>query len=69
MLTCDVQLEGAQFHGDVVFARFGEAALPSVTGRMADLLEEVADRVGIDVFGIGEHHRAEILDSVPAIML
>ena len=44
---------------------------PSATDRMADLLEEVevADRVGLDVFGIGEHHRAEFLDSAPAIIL
>ncbi len=34
---------------------------PSGTDRMADLLEEieVADQVGLDVFGMGEHHRAE----------
>lgn len=45
--------------------------LPSATDRMADLLGEVelADRVGLDVFGIGEHHRAEFLDSAPAIIL
>src|SRR5438067_3599622 len=45
--------------------------LPSATDRMADLLEEVevADRVGLDVFGIGEHHRAEFLDAAPAIIL
>lgn len=45
--------------------------LPSPTERMADLLDEVeiADRVGLDVFGIGEHHRAEFLDSAPAIIL
>lgn len=45
--------------------------LPSATQRMAELLEEVevADRVGLDVFGIGEHHRAEFLDSAPAIIL
>jgi len=45
--------------------------LPSATDRMAALLAEVevADRVGIDVFGIGEHHRAEFLDSAPAIIL
>lgn len=44
---------------------------PSATSRMADLLEEieVADRAGLDVFGIGEHHRAEFLDSAPAIIL
>ncbi|MFC0219705.1 putative LLM family oxidoreductase [Pseudochelatococcus lubricantis] len=45
--------------------------LPSATDRMAELLDEVevADRVGLDVFGIGEHHRAEFLDSAPAIIL
>lgn len=45
--------------------------LPSATDRMADILDEVAvaDRVGLDVFGIGEHHRAEFLDSAPAIIL
>ncbi|GLK79736.1 Atu2307/SP_0267 family LLM class monooxygenase [Methylopila turkensis] len=44
---------------------------PSATDRMADLLGEVevADRVGLDVFGIGEHHRAEFLDSAPAVIL
>jgi probable LLM family oxidoreductase len=38
---------------------------------MADLLAEVevADQAGLDVFGIGEHHRAEFLDSAPAIIL
>ncbi|SFD51422.1 Atu2307/SP_0267 family LLM class monooxygenase [Roseivivax sediminis] len=46
-------------------------ALPSATDRMATLLDEVelADSVGLDVFGIGEHHRAEFLDSAPAIIL
>ncbi|GLK56591.1 putative LLM family oxidoreductase [Methylopila capsulata] len=45
--------------------------LPSATDRMADLLDEieVADRVGLDVFGVGEHHRSEFLDSAPAIIL
>jgi probable LLM family oxidoreductase len=45
--------------------------LPTGAGRMADLLEEVetADRVGLDVFGIGEHHRAEFLDSAPVVIL
>jgi hypothetical protein len=34
--------------------------------RMHHLLDEIelADKVGLDVFGIGEHHRAEFLDSV-----
>ncbi|WP_027173416.1 Atu2307/SP_0267 family LLM class monooxygenase [Methylobacterium sp. 10] len=45
----------------------------TVTGteRMERLLAEVevADRAGLDVFGIGEHHRGEFLDSAPAIIL
>jgi probable LLM family oxidoreductase len=39
--------------------------------RMQHLLDEIAlaDKVGLDVFGIGEHHRAEFLDSAPAAIL
>src|SRR6202021_2868693 len=39
--------------------------------RMQNLLEEIelADKVGLDVFGIGEHHRAEFLDSAPVVLL
>src|ERR1700733_3318005 len=43
----------------------------SPVDRMQHLLEEIklADQVGLDVFGIGEHHRAEFLDSAPAVIL
>jgi probable LLM family oxidoreductase len=36
-----------------------------------ELLERMAlaDTVGLDVFGIGEHHRKEFLDSAPAMIL
>ncbi len=39
--------------------------------RIQHLLEEIAlaDRVGLDVFGVGEHHRAEFLDSAPVVIL
>ena len=39
--------------------------------RLANLLAEVeyADQVGLDVFGIGEHHREEFLDSAPVVIL
>ncbi len=39
--------------------------------RMEQLLTEIetADCVGLDIFGIGEHHRAEFLDSAPALIL
>ncbi|MBS1666236.1 MAG: LLM class flavin-dependent oxidoreductase [Bacteroidetes bacterium] len=38
---------------------------------IAELLEriEIADRASLDVFGIGEHHRKEFLDSAPAVIL
>jgi len=38
---------------------------------LAELLERIehADRVGLDVFGIGEHHRKEFLDSAPTMIL
>src|ERR1700726_1676315 len=39
--------------------------------RLHQLLDEIelADKVGLDLFGIGEHHRAEFLDSAPADLL
>lgn len=38
---------------------------------IAELLERIehADRVGLDVFGMGEHHRKEFMDSAPTILL
>src|SRR5476649_593627 len=43
----------------------------SNTRSIAELLEriEYADTSGLDIFGIGEHHRKEFLDSAPAILL
>jgi probable LLM family oxidoreductase len=43
----------------------------SQSDRLRDLLEEIeyADQVGLDVFGVGEHHRKEFLDSAPAVIL
>ena len=42
---------------------------PSV--RLRNLVEQIehADQVGLDAFGIGEHHRREFLDSAPAVIL
>jgi probable LLM family oxidoreductase len=39
--------------------------------RINNLIEEMeaADRAGLDSFGIGEHHRAEFLDSAPVVLL
>ena len=39
--------------------------------RLRSLIEQIeyADQIGLDVFGIGEHHRREFLDSAPAVIL
>lgn len=42
----------------------GHQAMSHLLDRM-----EWADQVGLDVFGIGEHHRAEFLDSAPTLIL
>lgn len=43
----------------------------SSTDSISLLLEriEFADKAGLDVFGIGEHHRKEFLDSAPTMIL
>src|SRR5688572_26126316 len=43
----------------------------SPSERLRNLVEQIehADQVGLDVFGIGEHHRQEFLDSAPAVIL
>lgn len=47
------------------------ASQASASQAMQQLLERIerADRVGLDIFGIGEHHRAGFLDSAPAVIL
>ncbi|HZP96140.1 MAG TPA: LLM class flavin-dependent oxidoreductase [Candidatus Limnocylindria bacterium] len=39
--------------------------------RLRDLLDEIelADRLGLDVFGVGEHHRPDFAVSAPAVVL
>jgi len=43
----------------------------SAEQRMRDLIEEaeLADQVGLDVFGVGEHHRDDLIVSSPAVVL
>jgi probable LLM family oxidoreductase len=57
---------------------FGELTKAPATGhllspeeRLRDLIEEVelADQVGLDVFGLGEHHRPDYVVSAPAVVL
>ena len=43
----------------------------SPSERLRNLVEQIilADRIGLDVFGVGEHHRREFLDSAPTVIL
>lgn len=41
---------------------------PEAMRHLLDRIER-ADQVGLDVFGIGEHHREEFLDSAPTLIL
>ena len=54
------------------FAGFDDS-LPEVSPseRMQNLIRliEHTDKVGLDIFGIGEHHRQDFLDSAPAVIL
>ncbi|HJZ73704.1 MAG TPA: LLM class flavin-dependent oxidoreductase [Vicinamibacterales bacterium] len=51
------------------YTESSRAAAPS--DRLRELVQQIehADQVGLDVFGIGEHHREEYLDSAPAMIL
>ncbi|TWR26213.1 LLM class flavin-dependent oxidoreductase [Mucilaginibacter achroorhodeus] len=51
-------------------ALYGSNELTPVVA-MEQLLERIvlADQVGLDVFGIGEHHKKEFLDSATAVIL
>ena len=54
------------------FAAFDDAGLSlNPSERLRRLIEQIeyADKIGLDVFGIGEHHRREFLDSAPAVIL
>ena len=50
-----------------------DSAAGTVSGSDAirDLLDRIehADQAGLDVFGLGEHHRHEFLDSAPVVIL
>src|SRR5688572_24035877 len=39
--------------------------------RLQDLVKQIerADQVGLDAFGVGEHHRRDFLDSAPTVIL
>src|SRR4051812_19686278 len=57
---------------DSFAAAYDETSLAvSASDRLRNLVEQIehADQVGLDSFGIGEHHRAEYLDSAPTVIL
>jgi len=63
---------------DIGIYSFGETRFDPATGRQLDpgtrlrqLVEEIelADQVGLDVFGVGEHHRQDYAVSAPAMVL
>src|SRR3981081_3982475 len=57
---------------DSFAAAYDDASLAvDASERLRNLVEQIehADQVGLDVFGIGEHHRREYLDSAPAVIL
>lgn len=58
--------------GLATFADQSPGADPRITERrLAELLEEIelADRLGLDVYGVGEHHRPDYAVASPAVAL
>ncbi|HJT47824.1 MAG TPA: LLM class flavin-dependent oxidoreductase [Nitrososphaeraceae archaeon] len=54
------------------FAAWDDTAISvNPSERLRRLVEQIeyADQMGLDVFGVGEHHRKEFLDSAPAVIL
>lgn len=53
------------------FGDLSDSSPESAARRMRELIEEIelADQVGLDVFGLGEHHRPDYAISAPAVVL
>src|SRR5882724_3765038 len=67
-------VEPMQIGVDSFAARFaddGASLEVSASDSIRHLVEriELADQAGLDVFGVGEHHRREFLDSAPVLVL
>ncbi len=50
---------------------FATGAVPSPRQRVRETIEQaqLADEVGLDIFGVGEHHRTDFVGSAPTILL
>src|SRR5690606_12016445 len=68
-MTTPFQLGVSSFADTSVDPKTGKTI--SSEQRLANLLEEIelADKVGLDVFGVGEHHRPDFAASTPAVIL
>src|SRR3954463_13236531 len=57
--------------GMYTFGEVADGTAQSAAERLRDLLEEIelADQVGLEVFGVGEHHRPDFVVSAPTIPL
>jgi probable LLM family oxidoreductase len=57
--------------GVYTFAELRGGGIVDPAQRLRDLMEEIelADELGLDVFGVGEHHRADFAVSAPAVVL
>ena len=65
-------LDGARhLHVRGATRRTGDGQAVDPAQRLRDLIEEIelADQVGLDVFGVGEHHRPDFAVSAPAVVL
>src|SRR5947209_12048511 len=53
------------------FGEVPESTGASAARRLHELIEEIelADELGLDVFGVGEHHRPDFAVSAPAVVL
>src|SRR4051794_34474160 len=53
------------------FGEVPDAKPHSAAQRLRELIEEItlADQVGLEVFGVGEHHRPDFVVSAPAVVL
>ena len=53
------------------FAEVADADPQTVAQRLSELIEEIelADQVGLEVYGVGEHHRPDYAVAAPAIVL
>lgn len=71
----DYSVLGTREHPSLGLDTFGDAPLDGAPGNHAETLREVvaeavlADRVGVDYIGLGEHHRPDYAISAPDVVL